>query len=83
MFSRRIALIVPVLALATLLVAADVTGKCKGQIEGNKVDFSMDSEWQGNPVKLLLNGTVEGNELRLTVSSENGEWNAGLTAKRQ
>ncbi len=115
MFSRCIALI----ALVTVVLAADVTGKWKGQIEGtdrdtvltlkaegstvtgtmsdpegkprnlkgtiegDKVDLTVDSEWQGNPVKLHVKGTASDDEMKLTVSSENGEWSAALTAKRQ
>ncbi len=111
--------IIVLIALVAVLLAADVTGKWKGQIEGqdretvltlkaegsavtgtmsdpegkprnlkgtidgDKVDLTVDSEWQGNPVKLLLKGTASADELKLTVSSENGEWSAGLTAKRQ
>ena len=54
----------------------------KGKIEGEKISFTVDSEWQGSPVKLLVNGTVNGDEMKLTVASDNGQWSSDLVAKR-
>lgn len=55
----------------------------KGKLEGDAISLIVDSEWQGNPVKLSLKGTLAGDQMNLTVSSENGEWSAGLTAKKE
>ena len=108
------------LSLAAVLLAADLTGKWKGQIEnsgrdtvftlkaegsnvtgsmsdpegqgkerplkgtikGDDISFTVDSSWQGNPVKLLVKGTVAGDEMKLEMSSEGGEWSTSLTVKR-
>ena len=106
------------LSLAAALIAADVTGKWKGQIgessretiftlkaagskvtgsmsdpegkerplkgtiKGDNISFTVDSEWEGSPVKLLVKGTVAGDEMKLDISSENGEWSTSLTVKR-
>ena len=104
-------------AIATVLAAADVTGKwkgtlgeretvltlrmdgnaiagtmsgaegkehpLKGKLDGDKISFTVDSEWQGNPVKLVANGTFEGDEMKLNIGTEDGSWSSELTAKRQ
>lgn len=54
----------------------------RGTIEGDKMDLTVASEWQGQPVTLRLEGTVEENEMRLAVRSEDGSWESTLTAKR-
>ena len=54
----------------------------KGTIKGNDISFTVDSSWQGNPVKLLVKGTVAGDEMNLEMSSEGGEWSTSLTVKR-
>jgi hypothetical protein len=54
----------------------------KGTIKGVDISFTVDSSWQGNPVKLLVKGTVAGDEMKLEMSSEGGEWSTSLTVKR-
>ncbi len=54
----------------------------KGTIKGENISFTVDSEWQGSPVKLLLKGTVAGDEMKLEISTEGGEWSSSITAKR-
>jgi hypothetical protein len=54
----------------------------KGTIKGDDISFTVDSEWQGNPVKLLVKGTVAGDEMKVEMSSEGGEWSTSLTLKR-
>ncbi len=54
----------------------------KGTVDGDKISFTVDSEWQGNPVKLVANGTVKGDEMTLTLGTEGGEWSTNVTAKR-
>lgn len=54
----------------------------KGTIKGENISFSVDAEWQGNPIKLLLKGTVAGDEMKLDIATESGEWNSSFTAKR-
>jgi len=54
----------------------------KGTIKGDDISFTVDSSWQGNPVKLLVKGTVAGDEMKLEMSSEGGEWSTSLTVKR-
>ena len=54
-----------------------------GKIEGNTVSFSVMSEWQGSPVKLVYKGQVSGDEIRFTMGTEGGEWSTDVTAKKQ
>ncbi|MEO7144945.1 MAG: hypothetical protein ABI165_15720 [Bryobacteraceae bacterium] len=73
---------------------AKVTGTMSGAAEGeprpittgeskdDNISFTVASEWQGNPVKLLVSGTVSGQEMKLTVKSENGEWSTDMVAKK-
>ena len=53
-----------------------------GKVQGDDVSFYVNSEWQGNPVKLVYKGKVSGNEIRFTMSSEGGDWSTDLVAKR-
>jgi hypothetical protein len=53
-----------------------------GMLQGEEVSFYVNSEWQGNPVKLLYKGKVSGNEIRFTMSSEGGDWSTNVTARR-
>jgi uncharacterized protein YhdP len=54
----------------------------KGTIKGDSISFTVDAEWQGSPIKLLLKGTVAGDEMKLDIANESGEWSSSFTAKR-
>src|SRR5689334_8426094 len=53
-----------------------------GKTDGATVSFSVMSEWQGNPVKLVYNGKVSGDQIQFTMGTEDGGWSTELTAKR-
>jgi hypothetical protein len=53
-----------------------------GKIDGSKVSFSVMSEWQGSPVRLVYKGEVDGDEIRFSMGTEDGAWGTELTAKR-
>jgi hypothetical protein len=55
----------------------------KGKLDGDKISFTVESEYQGTPVKLVLNGTVSGEEMKLTVGTADGAWSSTVTAKKQ
>jgi hypothetical protein len=55
----------------------------EGKIDGESLSFAVNSEWQGNPVKLVYKGKVAGDEMKLTMGTEDGGWSTGLTAKRE
>ena len=53
-----------------------------GKVQGDSVTFWVMSEWQGEPVKLVLKGQVSGSEIRFTMGTEDGAWSTEVTAKR-
>ena len=54
----------------------------KGTLDGNKIAFTFESEWEGSPVKVNVKGTVEGDEMNLTLTGADGDWSVGMTARR-
>ena len=53
-----------------------------GKIEGEVVSFWVQSEYQGQPVKLMYKGQVSGSEIRFKMSNEEGSWSTDLVAKK-
>lgn len=66
----------------TMLGAEGKEHPLKGKIEGEKISFTVDSEWQGNPVKLVAHGTLSGDEMKLSIGTEDGSWGTEVTAKK-
>jgi autotransporter translocation and assembly factor TamB len=54
----------------------------EGKLEGDAISFSVDSEWQGQPITLLFKGKVSGNEMQLRVDTEDGSWGTDVVVKR-
>jgi autotransporter translocation and assembly factor TamB len=54
----------------------------EGKLEGSGISFSVDSEWQGNPITLVFKGKVSGDEMQLRVDTKDGAWGTDLVAKR-
>jgi hypothetical protein len=54
-----------------------------GKLDGDKVSFTVESEYQGTPIKLVVNGTVSGEEMKLNVATADGGWSSTVTAKKQ
>ncbi len=54
----------------------------EGKVAGDTVSFAVNSEWQGNPIKLVYQGKVSGGEIRFTMGTEDGGWSTELVAKR-
>jgi hypothetical protein len=53
-----------------------------GKLEGDNISFSVDSEWQGEAIKLVVKGKVSGNEMQLRIDREDGEWGTDAVVKR-
>lgn len=49
-----------------------------GKIDGDDLSFSVNSEWQGQPVKLVMRGKVSGEKIDLRVDTEDGSWGTDL-----
>ncbi len=55
----------------------------EGKLDGENISFIVASQWQGNPVKLLVKGTVSGEQMKLNIASDNGYWSTDATVKRE
>jgi hypothetical protein len=53
-----------------------------GKIAGNEVSFTINYSLSGTPVKRIYRGTIEGDALRMTYQSEDGETRRELVIKR-
>jgi hypothetical protein len=54
-----------------------------GKLKGDAISFAAEDEWEGQPVTLLVKGTVSGNEMRLRIDADNGYWGTSAVAKKQ
>jgi len=54
-----------------------------GKIEGDKITFSVEFEYQGTPMKILVNGTVADAEMKLNIATADSSWSSTMTAKKQ
>lgn len=55
----------------------------EGKLDGQNISFTVASQWQGNPVNLLVKGTVSGEEMKLNIAADNGYWSTDATVKRE
>jgi hypothetical protein len=54
-----------------------------GKLDGENISFTVNSQWQGNPVKLLVKGTVSGEQMKLKIAADNGYWSTDATVQRE
>ncbi len=54
----------------------------KGELKDGDISLTIASEWQGAPVTLLAKGKVEGNAMKITLSSEGGDWSTEVVLKK-
>jgi hypothetical protein len=54
----------------------------EGKIDGDDLSFSVNIDYQGNPVKLVLKGKVSGDEIKFDMGTDDGSWSTQLTAKK-
>ena len=116
--SRALVVLIVLVAAASLLYAADVTGTWKsegeggpsfqftlksegstvtgsmlsmegkdlpirdGKLDGDQLSFTVDSEWQGQPVTLVAKGKMSKGEIQLTIGTDDGSWSTDTTLKR-
>lgn len=55
----------------------------EGKLDGENISFTVNSQWQGNPVKLLVKGTVSGEQMKLNIAADNGYWSTDATVERE
>ena len=54
-----------------------------GKLDGDKISLSVASEWQNQPVTLLVTGKFSGDDLPVHMASDNGYWSTDVALKRQ
>lgn len=54
----------------------------EGSLNGDSISLTIASEWQGSPITLLVKGKVTGDTMRVTLSTESGEWSSEATLKK-
>jgi hypothetical protein len=54
-----------------------------GKLDGDKISLTVDSQWQGMAVKLIVTGTVSSDRMKLHIASDNGYWQTEATVKRE
>src|ERR1039457_1308331 len=53
-----------------------------GKIQGANISFSVMSEYQGDPIKLVCKGQVDGDQIHFNMGLEDGTWGVDFVAKR-
>jgi len=53
-----------------------------GKLEGDALSFSVNSEWQGQPIKLVMKGKVSGDKIELRVDTDDGAWGTDVVLTR-
>ncbi len=53
-----------------------------GKLDGDNLSFSVASEWQGQPIKLVAAGKVNGDQIQLHIGTDDGSWGTDATLKR-
>jgi uncharacterized membrane protein len=53
-----------------------------GKVDGNTVTFSVTTDYQGSPVKLVYTGKVTAKGIDFTFGTEDGSWGTELTATK-
>ena len=54
----------------------------KGSLDGGKISLTVASEYQGNPITLLVTGTGSGDTMNLKIQTEDGAWGTDAVVKR-
>jgi hypothetical protein len=52
------------------------------KLDGDAIAFSVNSEWQGQPIKLVAKGNVAGDDIQLSIGTEDGSWGTDVDLKR-
>lgn len=72
---------------------ATVTGKVNGlptpdceikdgKIDGETITFWLNTEYQGNPIKLVYNGKISGDKIDFTMGTEDGGFSVQFPVKK-
>jgi hypothetical protein len=53
------------------------------KLDGENLSFTVDSQWQGNPVKLIGTAKVAADQIQLHMESDNGYWSTDVKLGRE
>jgi hypothetical protein len=54
-----------------------------GKIDGAKITFSVNTDYQGQTYKLIYSGKIDGDKIDFDFGTEDGSWGTSLTVKRE
>ncbi len=54
----------------------------EAKLDGDNISFSVNSEWQGQPIKLVAKGKVTADAIQLNIGTEGGAWGTEVDLKR-
>lgn len=54
----------------------------EGKIDGAKISFSVNSEYDGNPIKLVYKGQVQDDGIHIDMALDDGSWSVDFVLKR-
>lgn len=54
----------------------------EGKLQGTDVSFWFMTEYQGNAIKLVCKGQLAGDEMRVTLGTEDGAWSTNFVARK-
>jgi hypothetical protein len=55
----------------------------EGKLDGDAISLKIATDWQGQPVTLIVTGKVSGDEMQLHIASDNGYWSTDANVKRE
>ncbi len=55
----------------------------EGKLDGDTISLKIATDWQGQPVTLIVTGKVSGDEMQIHIASDNGYWSTDATVKRE
>jgi hypothetical protein len=53
-----------------------------GKVDGATITFTATTDYQGNPVKLVYKGTMDGDQIKFSMGTDDGSWGVEFVAKR-
>jgi len=55
----------------------------EGKLDGDAISLKIATDWQGQPVTLVVTGKISGDEMQLHIASDNGYWSTDANVKRE
>jgi len=52
------------------------------KLDADNISFSVNSEWQGQPIKLVAKGKVSADSIQLSIGTDDGAWGTDVDLKR-